>query len=282
MLKEKFLQKTLDEIKRRDYSPFTAKNYLMCLRKYFDFKKRGFDHMNAENIKEFLTYKQNLGAAPQTLNLYLNAIKFFYREIIHTKRHINVKFAKRNKRLPVVLTRDEISNILESIKNPKHKLMVALAYGSGLRVSEVVKLKLRDINLSEKLIHIKYSKGKKDRITILPESLCDQLEVILLSKHKNDYVFESIRGGKLSTRALQAVLENALKNLGMTKPATFHSLRHSFATHLIEDGVDIRYVQELLGHSKIQTTQIYTQVTNLNIQKLHSPLKEAIFINYFF
>ena len=128
------------------------------------------------------------------------------------------------------------------------------------------------LNLEELTIHLKNAKGKKDRITIFPEKIKKELRVLVMSKNPDDYVFISERGGKLSERTLQKIFEKALKRAGIKKDATFHSLRHSFATHLLENGVDVRYVQELLGHQSIRTTQIYTKVTNPSIKNIKSPL----------
>ncbi|MEK7067552.1 MAG: tyrosine-type recombinase/integrase, partial [Patescibacteria group bacterium] len=225
-----------------------------------------------EKVRKFLLNRQDKGNSSQTVNLYLNAIKFFYRDILKSTEKIDLKFAKRSKKLPVVLSREEIKKILSAIQNNKHKLMVGLAYGAGLRISEVINLKVQDINLDELILHLKEAKGKKDRITILPEKLKKDLAAAAVGKRGNDYVFESNRGGKLNERSAQVVFERALRASGIKKPATFHSLRHSFATHLLENGVDVRYVQELLGHANIRTTQIYTQVTNPSLKNIKSPL----------
>jgi len=151
-------------------------------------------------------------------------------------------------------------------------LIISLSYGAGLRISEAQNLKVKDIDFDELTIHIKNAKGKKDRITILPEKIKNDLQKALSFKDQNDFIFESERGGKLSTRTLQKIFEKALMKTGIKKPATFHSLRHSFATHLLENGTDIRYVQELLGHQNIRTTQIYAHVTNPNLKNIKSPL----------
>ena len=151
--------------------------------------------------------------------------------------------------------------------------MIALAYGAGLRVSEVVNMRLKDINIAELTIHIKQAKGQKDRISILSEKLVNDLEQLIATKNQNAYVFESERGGKLTTRTAQKIFENALAKSGIKKNANFHSLRHSFATHLLENGVDVRYVQELLGHQNIRTTQVYTHVTNPKLKNIKSPLQ---------
>lgn len=187
-------------------------------------------------------------------------------------QRINLKFAKRSKKLPIVLSREEIKSVIDAIRNPKHKLIISLAYGAGLRISEVVNFKVKDINLEELTIHLKNAKGKKDRITIFPEKIKNDLQGLIAGKNLNDYLFESERGGKLTERTAQKVFENALREAGIKKDATFHSLRHSFATHLLENGVDVRYVQELLGHQNVRTTQIYTQVTNPKLKNIKSPL----------
>ncbi len=243
-----------------------------CLKEYFNFKKNNLEKIDEAKIRQFLLNKQSKNYSPQTINLYLNAIKFFYREVLKIPQKINLKFAKQTKKLPIVLSKEEIKNVIKSIKNPKHKLIISLAYGSGLRVSEIVNLKINDINLEELTIHLKNAKGKKDRITVFPEKIKIKLQNLIANKNINDYLFESERGGKLTERTAQKVFENALRQGGIKKEATFHSLRHSFATHLLENGVDVRYVQELLGHKNIRTTQVYTQVTTPKLKNIKSPL----------
>ena len=202
----------------------------------------------------------------------MNAIKFYYRSVIKTNEKIEVRSAKKNKRLPIVLSKVEIERILGVTGNMKHRLFLSLAYGAGLRVSEVVNLKTEDIDIQELPIHIKEAKGKKDRITVFPEKLTINIQSIIAGKDKNEFLFASERGGKLTTRTAQKVFENSLKKAGVNREATFHSLRHSFAAHLLENGVDIRYVQELLRHQNIRTTQTYTQVTNPKLKNTKSPL----------
>jgi len=172
----------------------------------------------------------------------------------------------------VVLSRSEIEKILQSVANRKHKLLLSLVYGAGLRVSEVVSLRVQDIDFDRELIHIKNAKGRKDRVTILPKKLVQEFQGLSQFCSGKDFVFCSNRGGRLSARTAQKIFEQALKNAGIKKDASFHSLRHSFATHLLENGTDVRYVQALLGHQNIRTTQYYTQVTNPSLRKIVSPL----------
>ncbi|OGZ33334.1 MAG: hypothetical protein A2174_00625 [Candidatus Portnoybacteria bacterium RBG_13_41_18] len=270
---EKYLEQIENELKLRNYSKETIKSYLSCLREFFGIAGEDMARLNIVLVKNFLLKKVEKGFAPQTINLYLNAIKFFYRDVVKSYQRIDLKFAKTSQKLPVVLSRSEIEKIIGSIYNCKHKLLVSLSYGSGFRVSEAVNLKIKDINLEELTIHIKSAKGGKDRITIFPEKLKADLQKIMALRDKNDFVFASERGGKLTERTAQKIFENALIKSGIQKDASFHSLRHSFATHLLENGVDVRYVQELLGHQNIRTTQLYTKVTNPSIRKIKSPLE---------
>lgn len=267
-----YLEKTEQEMRLRNYSQKTIKSYLGCLIDYFSTLGGNYESPDLESIKQFLLAKQNKGYAPQTVNLHLNAIKFFYRDVLKIPQKIDLKFAKRGERLPIVLSRDEVGRIVGAIKNPKHRLMLALAYGAGLRVSEVMDLRIRDVSLQELTIHVKQAKGKKDRLTVFPEKLKVEISELIALRDPGDYVFRSERGGKLTERTAQAIFEKALMLANVQKRATFHSLRHSFATHLLENGVDVRYVQELLGHQNIRTTQIYTHVTNPAIKNIRSPL----------
>lgn len=266
------LRKTERELKIRNYSSKTIKSYLYGLRKYFSFKGGSFTELDEGNIRNFLLYCEEKQISPQSRNLFLNAIKFYYRCIAKKTQKINIQSAKKPKGLPVILSRSEIRKILDSPKNAKHKLLLSLSYGAGLRVSEVVALKVQDLDFEGLTIHIKRAKGQKDRISVMPDRLADDLKNSVVRKAKNNLVFASERGGRLTTRTAQKVFENALRNSGIKKDATFHSLRHSFATHLLENGTDVRYVQELLGHQNIRTTQRYTQVTNPKLKNIKSPL----------
>jgi len=269
---QKYLDQTEQELRLRNYSPKTIKSYLACLAEYFAFHGADPEQMNEDKIKEFLLRKQAKNYAPQTVNLYLNAIKFFYQQVLKVYKKIDIRFAKKSKKLPVVLSRQEIGQILDNIRNSKHKLLIALSYGAGLRVSEAVTLKVRDVQLDELTIHLKAAKGNKDRLTIIPEKLKNELYFLIQGRDGGDYLFESERGGRLTERTAQIIFAKALIKAGIKKDATFHSLRHSFATHLLENGTDVRYVQELLGHANIRTTQLYTHVTNPSIRNIKSPL----------
>lgn len=266
------LKRTEEELRLRGASRKTIRAYTDVLKHYFLWKGGNYSKQDEENIRKYLLYKEEMGSSAATRNLALNAIKFFYRDVVRSREKIAIKYARVVKSVPVVLSRIEVRKLIDATNNLKHKLMLALAYGTGMRISEVVSLKVCDFDLDELIVHIKQAKGRKDRITVFPESLKRDIQNFIACKSGDDYVFESERGGKLTTRSAQKVFLNSLKAAGVSKPATFHSLRHSFATHLLENGVDIRYVQELLGHQNIRTTQRYTKVTNPMLKNIKSPL----------
>lgn len=276
------LQKTEIELRLRNYSPKTIQSYVRCLRAYFIYleKMSGNSGMLSRNfdhglLRQFLLLKKSQGLSGQTLNIYLQAIKFFYQQVEQSEVQIKFPISKRPRRLPVVLSRREIAEILKVITNIKHHLILALGYGGGLRVSEVINLRVKDLDLDELMITVRGGKGNKDRVSLFPESIKNTMLGWISLKEPNDLVFPSNRGGKLSTRTVQAVIKQALSKAGIKKDASFHSLRHSFATHLLEDGVDIRYVQVLLGHQNIRTTQNYTKVTNPGLKNIKSPLYQT-------
>ena len=266
------LNKTERELKIKNYSPKTIKSYLYGIREYFSFKGSDFTKLDQNNIRDFLLDCDQRHISPQSRNLFLNAIKFYYHNVVKIQQKIEIQSAKKPKSLPIVLSRSEVKRILETPSNQKHKLLLSLSYGAGLRVSEVISLKVQDLDFDELTVRLKQAKGQKDRISVMPESLVSDLRNLVVGKSKNDPVFASERGGMLTTRTAQKVFENALKDSGLKKDASFHSLRHSFATHLLENGTDVRFVQELLGHQNIRTTQVYTHVTNPKLKNIRSPL----------
>lgn len=260
------------ELAIRNYSPRTRQSYLHCLRVFFLHIGEDAERADEERVRKFLLALEQRGASPQTRNIHLSAIKFYYQSVVRSGVRVAIPAAKKRAALPVVLSRDEIRRMLEVTANAKHRLLIALAYAAGLRVSEVVGLRVSDLNLPELTVHIKQAKGQKDRISILPEKLRDELSRLIAGKSGDAHVFASARGGALTTRTAQKIFEHALLKASIQKHATFHSLRHSFATHLLENGTDVRYVQELLGHHNIRTTQRYTQVTNPMLKSIKSPL----------
>lgn len=267
------IRKLQEQMQISGYSPRTIKSYTICAKKMYGHFQKPLNQVSEAEFKDFLAHLAKKNLSPYTLNLYHATIKYVIENIYNKSFSFGFPYAKRHKKLPIVLSRYEIQLLIKSIKNNKHKTFIALAYGAGLRVSEVINLKVKDLDLDELTIHIKNSKGAKDRVTVVPEKLENDIRNLIAGKNANNFVFESERGGRLTTRTAQVVFRRAAKKSSIKKPATFHSLRHSFATHLLENGTDVRYVQELLGHANIRTTQVYTKVTNPNLKNIKSPLQ---------
>lgn len=211
--------------------------------------------------------------ATSTLNIIINALKFYYGEILKKDFIFEVKRPKKDRKLPVVLNREEIAKILLSITNIKHKAILTLIYSAGLRVGEIIKLKIEDIDTERMLIHIKGSKGRKDRYTLLSQRALEILKEYRKEYRPPKWLFPGQNKERhITTRTVEKVFANACRKAGIKKPVTVHTLRHSFATHLLEGGTDLRYIQELLGHKSSKTTEIYTHVSTKDIGKIRSPL----------
>ena len=264
--------KLKQEMKLRKFSPKTIKSYLYYITDLLKYSSKNPKTVNTDDIRGYLEHLADKNSSASTLNGAYSAFKLYFEKIICRHFFANIPRAKCPKKLPETLTKDEIKKIFDTITNVKHKLLLGLMYSSGLRVSEVVNCKIKDLDFESKLMRVRQAKGAKDRTTILAEKVIGVLQKYVKNKDANDYVFESERGGRLTERTVQIVFSNALQKSGIKKPATCHSLRHSFATHLLEAGTSIRYIQELLGHARLETTQIYTKVANTNLQTIKSPL----------
>lgn len=260
------------ELKLRNYSQKTVTSYTAVARDAYAYFKRPLREVAREDVRSYLLYKQKRKLSSQTVALYANALNFIFCEIYRQKDFERIKHPKRSQKLPVVLTKEEIKHMLAVTGNAKHRLLLSLAYGAGLRVSEVVGLRVREVDTDALTLTVRQGKEKKDRVTVVPYSIVTDLRNVIAGKMGKDYVFESNRGGKLTVMSAQKMFYRALKKAGIQKRASFHSLRHSFATHLLENGTDVRYVQALLGHANIRTTQIYTKVTNPALKNIKSPL----------
>lgn len=263
-------------LKLKGFSQKTIKSYLYYNTVFLNFANKSSREICSSDIKKYLEYLVDKNCASSTLNLVYNALKIYYGEIYKRRFFVNIPRAKKGKTLPVVLSKNEIKKIFGQTNNVKHKLALSLMYASGLRVSEITRLKVKDLDFDTGFIYVRQGKGFKDRKTLLPKILFSVLQRYVLNKKVKDYVFESLRGGKLTERSIQKVFCQALKMSGIKKQATCHSLRHSFATHLLESGTDIRYIQELLGHKRLETTQIYTKVTSGKLGEIKSPLDNLI------
>ncbi|NOQ37735.1 tyrosine-type recombinase/integrase [archaeon] len=255
------------ELKSRGMSEKTVKAYLYHTS---SFLKHIRTEPSQEDIqKYFIKLAETID--PLTVNLRISAVKFFYLNVL--KQEFDINFMKRPKRIPEVLTKEETIDILNQINNIKHRLLIETIYGCGLRVSEAATLKKKDLRFKEGIIYLRQAKGKKDRFVMLPKSISLRLESYIEARaDKNPYVFDSGRGGRLTTSTIQKIMKNAVKKAGIKKNVHPHTLRHSYATHLLENGTDIRIIQRLLGHNDVRTTEIYTHISNAFIRTVNSPL----------
>lgn len=258
----------IQEMKLRKFSPKTIKSYLHYITEILNFTRKNPKEINNNDVRNYLEnlYDKNLSSS--TLNTAYSALKFYFEKILCRKFFFNLPRAKKDKKLPVVLSKKEIIDIINACDNIKHKLIIQILYCSGLRVSEVVALRINDIDFNRKIIHLKGAKGAKDRVTIISEITLRNIEKYLAEFRPQEYIFESNRGGKLTARTIQAIVSQNTKKAGLNKPVSPHSFRHSFATHLLESGLDIRYIQSLLGHERLETTQIYTKVAVTQFDKI--------------
>ena len=255
------------------YSKNTIKTYLHYLNLFsVHFKNEGT--ITKEKIESYIydmIKSKNLSYSAQSQ--FINAIKFYYEKTLENPKTVfNLPRPKKPKTLPKVMSRKEVFKLLSVISNIKHKAILHIIYSGGLRLGELLNLKIEDIDSDRMLIHIKGGKGKKDRTTILGNTCLLILREYYRSYKPGVWLFESIKKGKqYSAKSVQNIFKTNLKKAGINKPFTVHSLRHSFATHLLEQGVDLRYIQELLGHSSSKTTEIYTHVSTKNLQNIVTP-----------
>lgn len=278
MNKEEFLHKIEVELKISKNSNYTLQNYLRAVKKLLDFLKKEPEQITEDDVKFYIA--ENLSdKAPLTIIQFLASIKYAFSNILKKDITLGIKRPKKEKKLPDVLTKEEMKKIISLANNSKSKLMISLIYACGFRVSELTNLKINDLQFEEKIGHVKSGKGKKDRIFNIPQFLFEELlaQVEKQRSLNREYVFTSpVTGGQLTSRNLQKIVRNLVIKAGIHKDVHPHTLRHSFATHLLEDGVDIRKIQELLGHSDLSTTQIYTHVSREELKKIASPIDQLM------
>ena len=275
---EELLYKLEAELRAKKYSIKTQKAYIYYFKRLCNTLKKKPEEICSDDVTEFLSImEKNRNYSASSINLALSAIKFFFKYILKNKSISEQKRPNNNQKLPMILSAKEVIQILTMEKNPKHHLLLMLVYSSGLRVSEVVALKKEHIDLSRQVIYIKLGKGRKDRYTMLSEKASQVIQKYYKQYKIENWVFQGqIAGRHLTIRSAQRIFEKAVRNAGITKDISIHGLRHTFATHLLETGTDIRYIQELLGHSNIRTTERYTQVAKRSILNIKSPLDTII------
>ncbi|MBU4493206.1 MAG: tyrosine-type recombinase/integrase [Nanoarchaeota archaeon] len=256
----------LDELKLKGYSKKTISAYMFHVGKFIE---------SGLGPREFLLNLIDKGKSKETVRVAGFAIKFYLAIKAKQDKSINriiekTPNLKRDKKLPVILSRKEIENMIICTKNFGHRTIMLLMYASGMRASEIINLRWKDVDFDRNIIHIKLAKGNKDRIVMLSPKLKKNLKT--LDIEKKDIIFKTNRNNKYSLRTIELIVKKAAEKAGIKKHVTPHTLRHSFATHLLEHGIDIRYIQKLLGHSRLDTTQIYTHVSKRDILKIKSPI----------
>lgn len=262
------LAKLQTELKLRGFSPLTVRNYSFFVNKFIEKTNKPVEELNQEDVRNYLAgmFEEK---SKNTIMLAAAALKFFYTEIL--KKEVGeIRMPKKEKRLPEVLTKDEVTKLLSSAETRKSRLIISLLYSSGLRVSELVNLKPGDINFNENIGWVRSGKGSKDRMFTLSPNLATELKEFISKKENTKYLFSQEE--PLTTRNVQKIVKHLRNRADINKKVTPHTLRHSFATHLLESGTDIRMIQALLGHSSLNTTQLYTHISSDQIKKIQNPL----------
>jgi site-specific recombinase XerD len=273
------LKATADKIKVKGYSPQTAKNYGLHLKEYLTVisKKYNPDEVTKNTIEKYLLWRlETKKVSESDMNSHINAIKFYYEQVLGKSRMLfELPRQKKPMQIPRMFSKEDIEKILKAVENLKHKTILLLCYSSGLRVSEVVQLKVRDIDSGRMIINILAAKGKKDRIVPLSTTTLKYLRQYYREYKPKQYFFEGqYTGEPYSKRSAQAILAAAKKKAKVNKPGSIHALRHSYATHLLDKGVDITYIQKILGHNDLKTTLRYLHVTNRDLSRIESPIED--------
>ena len=258
----------------KNYSDKTEKAYLHHLTLFLDFiSSAKISEVDSKDLLHYFNHlKENKNYSYSAMKQALASVRFLFLDVL--RKDIDFDFfvkMKKPNNLPNVLTTDEVITIINSISNLKHRAIISTIYSCGLRISEVINLKISDIDSSAMTIKIVNAKGKNDRIVMLSEKLLDLLREYFKQYKPKVYLFEGQSGGKYSARSIQQVFNDAVKKAKIRKKVSVHTLRHSFASHLLNAGTDVKFIRELLGHKHLSTTQIYTHITPVSVKKIKSP-----------
>lgn len=272
----KYMTEFENELKRKFFREMSIKNYVSCLGvflKYFDGKKKEPKAINEDDIKEYLRqFKEQ-----NTQRSHHSAIKCFYKYVLNQPNKFRyIEYAKRNRKLPIVHSQDEIQKLISACDNIKHKAVICLMYACGLRVGEVIKLKIEDIDSSRMVINIRDAKGGKDRQVMLPQNLLTLLRNYYNEYKPKIYLFNGQFELQYSERSISQFLKRYSEIAGLNKRIYPHLLRHDSFTHLCESGCDIALIQKLAGHQNIKTTNLYLHTSHTLISKIQSPLNNII------
>ncbi|MBU0488541.1 MAG: site-specific integrase [Bacteroidetes bacterium] len=262
------------ELQNRNYSERTIKTYTECLSLLARFYNKSPEFVSIDEFKHFLNeYIVKRGLSVSTVNQHIGSYRILQIDVL--KRHwepLAIKRPRREKQLPVILSKEEVFRLLESPTNIKHRAILATAYSSGLRLGEVLNLKPSDIDSTRMQIRVQSGKGKKDRYTVLSKDLLELLRRYFMLFRPKQWLFEGRQpGNKYSESSLRNVFNRAAKNSKIKKKVCFHTLRHCFATHLLEQGANLRIIQQLLGHNSLKTTSVYLHVSTIDILNVTSP-----------
>ena len=261
-------------LKNRRYSQSTITSYKKRIRDFLGFyHDKEIDLITNEDV-QYYNYERMIKkkVSHSMQNMFITSLKLFLNTVSESKIDINkIERAKNSRKLPEVFSKKEIEKILNVTQNLKHKTLLLVTYGCGLRRSEIGKLKIQDVNSDRKLLLIRNAKGKKDRFVPLSKKMVDALRTYYKVYKPVKYLFETNPGFPYPAETAYKVFKNALRKSGNKKDVGIHTLRHSYATHLLENGTDLRYIQEILGHKSSKTTEIYTHVSNQNISNINSP-----------
>jgi len=265
-----YLQKL--ELKR--YANNTVKTYVSCFEDFLNYyNQSNVDDLNENDVRNYLEFLIKMDRSDSYINQAINSIKFYYETVLGMpNRFYSIERPRKKRKLPVVLSKEDISLIIKNANNLKHKCIISLLYSAGLRRSELLNLKLTDIESKRMLIRVQDAKGNKDRYTLLSETILRDLRKYYKQYKPKEYLFEGQFKKQYSPNSVGKVVSNAAIKAGIKIPVSSHILRHSFATHLLESGVDIRYIQLLLGHNSTKTTEIYTHVAKNSFNFIKNPL----------
>jgi len=266
----------IELLETRRYSFNTARNYISLFSEFVHhFNGKSLVEINELDIKQYIHRIVKQGKSASYQNQAINAIKFYYEQVLDMpQRFYEIDRPIKERKLPSVLSEEEISKIISVTTNIKHKAILVTIYSCGLRLSELLHLKLTDIQSDRHLIMVRDAKGKKDRTTILSDTTLALLRKYYQAYRPKEYLFEGPNGGIYSSKSVQNIVKHALAMANIDRPASTHTLRHSFATHLLENGTDLRYIQMLLGHSSPKTTEIYAHVSTKSLRGVVSPIEK--------
>mgnify|MGYP001594527258 FL=1 len=271
--REKILTQFKQELMVTGYSPRTVKMYLLYVQKLLEQTPKMPNDMDKQDIVSFLATAREKNVSNATLSLMHSALKFFFQQHIGKKIIDDVKIPKKAKKLPSVLTVNELKDIFKNTKVGRNRLLLQFIYSTGVRVSEAVKMRVEELDFDNATANVKSGKGNKDRVVVLSQKWITFIKKYLnRKKNQSEYLFSKKNGKQLSTDTVERIIREAAKKAGITKRVTPHVLRHSFATHLLESGENIRKIQILLGHANLSTTSIYTHVSKEELRKVQSPL----------